>query len=142
VKCSPVSVHLRIIYHHISIGLSYTNQHFLHHCLEWILDIFFGSCVKKCQQTTITSIPPHLLHMLQPTHLVPLPLLSCTPMSCLLPPPLLLINYPFPSTTTTNYPLPSSTISLPLDLVKASYRGHARHASRCPEVGCALLAAW
>jgi hypothetical protein len=22
----------------------------LHHCLEWFLDLFFGSCVKKCQQ--------------------------------------------------------------------------------------------
>jgi hypothetical protein len=50
VKCSPVSVHLRIIYRNISVGLSYTNQHFFRHCLEWILDLFFGSCVKECQQ--------------------------------------------------------------------------------------------
>jgi hypothetical protein len=33
VKCSPVYVRLRIIYHNISVGL-YTNQHFLHHLLE------------------------------------------------------------------------------------------------------------
>jgi hypothetical protein len=39
-------VRLRIIYHNISVGLC-TNQHFLRHCLEWILDLFFGSCVKK-----------------------------------------------------------------------------------------------
>jgi hypothetical protein len=43
-------VRLRILYHNIFVGL-YTNQHFLRHCLEWILDLFFGSCVKKCQQT-------------------------------------------------------------------------------------------
>jgi hypothetical protein len=50
VKYSPISVHLRIIYHNISVGLSYTNQHFLRRCLKWILDLFFESCVKKCQQ--------------------------------------------------------------------------------------------
>jgi hypothetical protein len=53
VKCSPVFVRLRVIYHSISIGLSYTNQHFLRHCLEWILDLFFGSCVKKCQHPSV-----------------------------------------------------------------------------------------
>jgi hypothetical protein len=56
VKCSPVSVCLRIIYHNISVGL-YTNQHFLRHCLEWFLDLFFGSCVKKCQQAFLTLLP-------------------------------------------------------------------------------------
>jgi hypothetical protein len=48
VKCSPVSVRLRIIYHNIYVG-SYTNQYLLRYCLEWFLDLFFGSCVKKCQ---------------------------------------------------------------------------------------------
>jgi hypothetical protein len=48
-ECSPVSVRLRMIYHNISVGL-YTNQHFLRHCLEWFLDLFIESCVKKCQQ--------------------------------------------------------------------------------------------
>jgi hypothetical protein len=38
------------------IGLSYINQHFLHHCLEWILDLFFGSCVKKCQQLATSPL--------------------------------------------------------------------------------------
>jgi hypothetical protein len=47
---------LQIIYHNFSVGL-YTNQHFLRHCLEWILDLFFGSCVKKCQQAFLVPLP-------------------------------------------------------------------------------------
>jgi hypothetical protein len=47
-------VRLRIIYHNISVGL-YTNKHFLRHCLEWILDLFFGSRVKKCQQSAVKT---------------------------------------------------------------------------------------
>jgi hypothetical protein len=47
---------LRIIYHNIFVGL-YTNQYFLRHCLEWFLDPFFGSCVKKCQQAFLAPLP-------------------------------------------------------------------------------------
>jgi hypothetical protein len=39
---------LGIIYHNFFVGLC-TNQHFLQHCLKWILDLFFGSYIKKCQ---------------------------------------------------------------------------------------------
>jgi hypothetical protein len=55
VKYSPVYVRLRIIYHNISVGL-YTNQHFSCHCLEWILDLLFGSCIKKCQHSSRFAI--------------------------------------------------------------------------------------
>jgi hypothetical protein len=47
-----------IIYHNISVGL-YTNQHFFRHCLEWILDLFFGSCIKKCQQALTIALMHH-----------------------------------------------------------------------------------
>jgi hypothetical protein len=53
----PRTLRSSIIYHNISVRLSYTNQHFSHHCLEWILDLFFGSCVKKCQQAFPVLLP-------------------------------------------------------------------------------------
>jgi hypothetical protein len=68
VKCSPVSVRLWIIYHDIFLGL-YTNQHFLRRCLEWFLDLFFGSCVKKCQQSSSRCPQSWLLQPFAPQRL-------------------------------------------------------------------------